>query len=121
MAPVHGRIGFLLVVEPEALLRWSLATYFSKWFDVFPTETQDGADRVLDDQIIDAVVISDQLSAEAAEEIASRTRALNEAARIVRTVTRVDRDDVQAHGSYVIEKPFEFTELATFLGVDADC
>ena len=49
MQASDGRIGFLLIVEPEPLLRWSLATYLSKWFDVFPADTREAADRILDD------------------------------------------------------------------------
>ena len=114
-------MGYLLVVEPEALLRWSLATYLSKWFDVFPTDTGESADRILEDHRIDALVVSDQLPAESVDALEFHARSCNAATRVVRTVTSLNRDAVTDQGTFCIEKPFELVKLANLLGVDEGC
>ena len=120
-SPSFGRVGYLLVVEPEALLRWSLATYLSKWFDVFPTDTGESADRILEDHRIDALVVSDQLPAESLDALESHARSCNAATRVVRTVTSLNRNTVTDQGTFCIEKPFELVKLANLLGVDEGC
>lgn len=117
--PSHGRVGYLLIVEPEALLRWSLATYLSKWFDVFPTDSPKAAGRILDDHAIDALVVSDQLPAESVGELEQHVRSQNASARLVRTVTGLESEDGTTSGWLCIEKPFELAKLAGLLGVDA--
>lgn len=119
--PSHGRVGYLLVVEPETLFRWSLATYLSKWFDVFPTDTHEAADRILEDHRIDALVVSDQLSGDSLAALECHARSRNASTRVVRTVTNLDRNGVTDHGTFCIEKPFELSKLANLLGVDVDC
>jgi len=104
--------GRLLIVEPEPLLRWSLVTYLSRWFEVFPAESESAADRLLDEQPMDAVVVSDQLPNHQAEEIEAHARSRNAAARVIRTVTTVDDPRNRC-----IEKPFELSKLAGLLGV----
>lgn len=116
--PSNGRVGYLLVVEPETLLRWSLATYLSKWFDVFPTDTGEAADRILEDHRIDALVVSDQLSAAMLDALESHARSRNASTRVVRTVTSLNRDGLTDQGTFCIEKPFELWKLANLLGVD---
>ncbi|MBU0717038.1 MAG: hypothetical protein KJ749_02220 [Planctomycetes bacterium] len=115
-APSGGRVGYLLIIEPEALLRWSLSTYMSKWFDVFPTETIEAGLRILDDHTIDAVVLSDQLDVDAIERMEATARARNAATRVVRTVTHLNSGERRPEGFFCIEKPFELAQLATLLG-----
>ena len=117
--PSHGRVGYLLIVEPEALLRWSLATYLSKWFDVFPTDSPEAADRILHDHAIDAMVVSDQLSPDSVSELETRARSCNASARLVRTVTSLVPGGMDSNQAQLIEKPFELAKLASLLGVDA--
>lgn len=107
----------LLIVEPERLLRWSMATYLGRWFTTFPTESETGAVQVLNDFPIDAVVISDDLTGRAAEEIEACARARNPAVRVVWTVTspRIGASGCPAIPS--VEKPFELAHLASLLGV----
>ena len=114
----NGRVGYLLVVEPETLLRWSLATYLSRWFDVFPTETGEAADRILDDHRVDALVVSDQLSADTLDALEGHARSRNASTRVVRTVTSLNRNGLTDQGTFCIEKPFELWKLANLLGVD---
>ncbi len=113
--PRHAR--HVLIVEPEELVRWSLVTYLAKWFDVLSTDTQASADRILDDQQIDAVVVSDDLSNRAAEAIAAHARSRNPTARVVRTVTSPPSNGPQEHDTPCLEKPFKLAEVASLLGV----
>ncbi|MGB2984783.1 MAG: hypothetical protein WBE26_02780 [Phycisphaerae bacterium] len=107
----------LLIVEPEALVRWSLVTYLTKWFDVFTADSRATADHILDDQLIDAVVVSDDLSDRAPEEIEARARSRNPAARVVRTVTDSPGEQTSGLNTPRLEKPFELSKLAMLLGV----
>ncbi len=116
----HGRVGYLLIVEPEALLRWSLATYLSKWYDVFPVESVEAADRILDDHAIDAVVTSDQLPIDSITALERRARERNAQARVVRTVTGLDLASTLADEIRCIEKPFQLAELAGLLSTGSD-
>jgi len=107
----------VLVVEPEALVRWSLVTYLARWFDVLSADSRSAADRILDDQQVDAIVVSDDLSDHAAEDVEAHARSRNPAARVIRTVTgpcteRTSNEDISC-----LEKPFELSRLATLLGV----
>ena len=115
----HGRIGFLLIVEPEPLLRWSLATYLSKWFDVFPADSRDAADRILDDHRVDAAVLSDGLPPESVRALTDHVRRQHAESKIVQTVTSVRAAPPADATTKLIEKPFELARLADMLGVGA--
>ncbi|MBI4717967.1 MAG: hypothetical protein HY763_09205 [Planctomycetes bacterium] len=104
----------LLIVEPEPLLRWSLVTYLRRWFEVFAVDSDAAAQRVLDEQSVDAVVVSDQLSDKDVEEIEAHARSRNTGTRVVRTVIS-RREGVTPW----IEKPFDLAELAVLLGIPA--
>lgn len=106
----------LLIVEPEELVRWSLVTYLGRWFVAFSADSPAVADQILDEQAIDAVVISDDLSNQAGEEIAARARRRNPHVQVIWTLTRLDADRVVQPGSDVVEKPFELSHLASLLG-----
>lgn len=117
MRTPNSLIGRLLVVEPEALLRWSLATYLSKWFDVFPTDSRVTALRILDDHRVDGAVISDQLAPGSAPAITSRLQLRNPSATIVYTVISAETSAVEDRVRLQIEKPFQLADLAALLGV----
>ena len=119
MPTKHGRIGHLLVVDPEALLRWSLATYLSKWFDVSPTDCRVAALRVLDSRRVDGAVISDQLAPGSANAITARLRLRHANATIIYTVTNAETNAGEDRDSLHIEKPFQLADLAALLGVGA--
>ncbi len=116
--PAVPRAAHLLVVEPEALLRWSLVTYLGQWFKVLSAETKLAAGRILDQHLIDAVVLSDELSERAMDDIESLARSRNPETRVVRTVTTERRDQPLHNETSCIEKPFELMELARLLGVN---
>ena len=113
----NGSAGQLLVVEPEALLRWSLVTYLGRWFEVQSAETKLAAERILDQHRIDAVVVSDELSEPTMEEIEAHARSRNSAMRVVRTVTTERLDQPLPNDTCCIEKPFDLARLARLLGV----
>ena len=107
----------VLVVEPEDLVRWSLVTYLGKWFEVCSADCGCVAERILDDRKVDAVVLSDDLSDQAAEDVEAHARARNPAARVVRTVTGPPGEKASNGASPRLEKPFELSRLAVMLGV----
>lgn len=113
----RDRAEHLLIVEPEALVRWSLVTYLGKWFVVYSADSRTGADRVLDDHRIDALVVSDDLSDRAAKDIEAHARSRNSSVRVVRTVTNPSDGEEPVPDTPCVEKPFELSELASLLGV----
>ena len=117
MQGTKRRLRSMLVVEPEPLLRWSLATYLSKWFDVFPTDSSKAALRILDDHRVDGAVLSDQLAPEAVPAITARLRLRNPNATIVYTVTNAEARVPEDRFDHEIEKPFQLADLATLFGV----
>ncbi|MCH7994550.1 MAG: hypothetical protein IIB57_08905 [Planctomycetes bacterium] len=118
MRTPNGLIGHLLVVEPEALLRWSLATYLSKWFDVFPTDSREAALRILDDHRVDGAVISDQLAPGSAPAITTRLGLRDPNVTVVYTVTHAETIAAGDRVILQIEKPFQLADLASLLGVE---
>lgn len=108
----------VLIVEPEELVRWSLVTYLGKWFAAFSADTQVAADRILDDQQIDALVVSTDLLDQGAEEIQARARSRNPDVTVVCTSTKPPGEKVCSRATPFLEKPFELSELADLLGVD---
>jgi len=109
----------LLVVEPEPLLRWSLATYLKRWFHVFPVDSTRAADQILDDRAIDAVIVSEDLTDHGADEVEAHARARNARARVVRTLTRPPDHEPPKRGTVCLEKPFELSALAILLGISS--
>ena len=117
MPTINGRTGNLLIVEPDALLRWSLATYLSKWFDVFPTDSSEAALRILGDHRVDGAVISDQLAPGSAPTITTRLGLRDPNVTVVYTVTHAETIAAGDRVILQIEKPFQLADLASLLGV----
>ncbi len=108
----------LLIVEPDALLRWSLSTYLSRWFQVYPADSSLQADKILDQNTVDAAVIYDDSHEHFADQIEAHARKRNASMRIVRTVMNLPNSPTPAHHCQYIEKPFKLDRLAHLLGVD---
>ena len=107
----------LLVVEPEDLVRWSLATYLAKWFTVDCVDCRAKADRILNERSVDAVVVSDDLSNDAVQAIEARARSRNPSVRVVCTVTNPSHENESTSDTLRVEKPFALSQLASMLGV----
>lgn len=105
----------LLVVEPEALLRWSLSTYLGRWFRVFAVESGAAANKILNRRKVDAAVVSDDLPNHEADVVESRVRAANTQARVIRTASSPIESCPPNSAAGRIEKPFKLSELARLL------
>ena len=105
----------VLIVEPEALLRWSLVTYLGRWFRVFTADSVSAADHLIDDQSVDAAVLSDDLPGSGTDQIECHLRIRNPNACVVRTSTRPSMDDATPPTAMRLEKPFDLTTLANLL------
>lgn len=117
MPNTERRLRSLLIVEPEALLRWSLATFLSKWFDVFPTDSGKAALRILDDHGFDGAIISDQLAPADVPALTAQLQLRSPHATVVYTVTNAATGATENRVSLRIEKPFQLADLASLLGV----
>ena len=100
-------------------MRWSLVTYLARWFEVLSADSRLAADRILDAQKVDAVVVSADLSDRAAEDVEAHARAQNPAARVVRTITGPSTERASNENTSCLEKPFELARLPSLLGVQA--
>lgn len=107
----------LLIVEPEALVRWSVGKYLARWFIVHSVESRADADRVLDERPVDVVIVSDDPRDRMAKEIETHARSRNPSVRVVRTVTHSSHDKDSTSGAPLVEKPFDLAKLADMLGV----
>lgn len=110
----------LLIVEPDPLLRWSLVTYLSRWFQVIPADSSDQANFILDQYLIDALVVNDDHINHLADHIEHHARQRNAQTRIVRTVMNFPKSTVRNQHCSYIEKPFNLSGLAHLLGVNVD-
>ncbi len=118
LAPVStGAAGHVLIVEPDELTCWSLATYLGRWYAVDTARSGAAAVRKLRSQPAEAVIISDQIRGSAAEAIAAAARRARPSVRLVLLTT--DDADTRLAGAPLarVEKPFALPELARVLGV----
>jgi len=113
--PGHPPNENLLVVEPDTLLRWSLVTYFSKWFNVFAVAAIDAGVEILDGESIHAVIVSDVFDASEAQRMERMACDRNPAVRIIRVVTSLRSAANDPYASGTLEKPFELSALADLL------
>ncbi len=107
----------VLLIEPDHLTLWSVATYLQRWFTVVTTNCSVEAEKLLRDSAVAAVIISDQFPRRAAETLTQLTRRLHPAARTVLMVTGEAEADGDAEHATRLEKPFELSVLARLLGV----
>lgn len=103
----------VLVVEPDSLMRWSLVTYLSRWYRVFPADSAPSAEQTLRTQRIAAMVMSEELGLAECESLAVELRRNSPSARIVRVITSV-REGASADTA-CLEKPFELSRLLDLL------
>jgi hypothetical protein len=105
------------VVEPENLVRWSLATYLARWFSVDCVDCTAKADRILEESPVDAIVVSDDLTGDAVRAIEARARSGNPNVRVVHTITHPSHEHEITPDTLRVEKPFALSQLASMLGV----
>lgn len=103
----------VLVAEPDSLMRWSLVTYLSRWYRVFPADSAPSAEQTLRTQRIAAMVISEELGLAECERLAAELRGNNPSARIVRVMTSVGES--ASTDTLYLEKPFELSRLLGLL------
>lgn len=111
------KLGTVLIVEPQALLLWSLTAFLGRWFDVRAADSQMVAQQLLASYDIHAVVVSDDLPGQGGDEIESLARSRYPGVRVVRTLSRPSRVIAIVPPTLGIEKPFTLSHLADLLGV----
>jgi DNA-binding response OmpR family regulator len=116
-APTEGRRGHVLIVEPDPLTQWSLETYLARWFAIDSTGSPVSAQRILETQPVDALVLSDELPSAALAALEQRAHSLTARVVILRTVTDSGQAPCPGPDSSCLEKPFELVRLAELLGV----
>jgi DNA-binding NtrC family response regulator len=116
-APSGAHRGYVLIVEPDPLTQWSLKTYLGKWFTVESTGSVDNAERILEKQPVDALIVSDELPPSDLAALEQRAHSFNARVAIVRTITDAGKALFTAPHLNCLEKPFELARLAGLLGV----
>lgn len=117
-SPVSPRMaGRLLIVEPQTLLRWSLAAYLRRWFDVLLADGEGGAEIILKEQPVDALIVAHELPDCAADRIEKRARSQKPEVMVVRTVVDPTSGVSTSGRTIRLEKPFPLAQVAHLLGV----
>lgn len=112
--PPGGRV---LVVEPDHLTAWSLATFLQRWYEVETTNCTVTAEKFLRERAPVAIILSDQLPGPSAASLLQLAQRANPAVRAVLLVSREADPSAAPPGGLRLEKPFELTELARLLGI----
>jgi DNA-binding NtrC family response regulator len=112
--PTRGR---LLILDKDALARWSLTQYLERWFSVTATDSLDEARRLIARGDVSALVVSDDLPGHQIDAVEDEARRLNPQVTTVRTVTGVLGTKRPTTNSLRLEKPFQLGDLARLLGV----
>jgi DNA-binding response OmpR family regulator len=107
----------VLVVEPDHLTLWSVATYLQRWFTVDTTNCGVEAEKLLRDHVFAALVVSDQLPRRTAETLVALARNNNPNGRAVLMVSSAANAESTPSCATRIEKPFELATLARLLGI----
>ena len=115
--PSGAHRGYVLIVEPDPLTQWSLKAYLGKWFAVESTGSVASAERILEKQPVDALIVSDELSPGELAALEQRAHSFNARVAIVRTITDAGKAERSAPHLNCLEKPFELARLAGLLGV----
>ena len=111
-----SKYGRLLVIEPDPLLRWSLTTYFSRWYEVCEAQDEAVAQGVIQQGGIDALIVADALG-DAANRLVTSAKEGNAVVAVIRTVTRLPDAMHAEDGIHFVEKPFQLSRLAELLGI----
>ncbi|MCC7291998.1 MAG: hypothetical protein IT449_08055 [Phycisphaerales bacterium] len=106
-----------MLAEPEPLLRWSLACYLQRWFEVVIVQTLPEACEVARGAHVDAAVVTDAWPAEGLDRLESALERQDSGVRIVRLVTDQTRSRPSRRRESLLEKPFQLVDLARRLGV----
>jgi DNA-binding response OmpR family regulator len=108
----------LVLLEPEPLLRWSLTEYLGRWFQVCTAEDPAAVLRLLEQEPVDALILSDATPLDARRRLQVALHS-HPVGRVLYTVA----DPTSVNGTpervIVIEKPFRLAEVAHLLGVGA--
>ncbi len=108
----------ILLVDPDKLLRWSVQTYFGRWFDVVTVGTIADATRALDATSPETLIASEDLDAGELAALEVKARGRNARLQVVRIGTRLaDRRSRYCNPRY-LEKPHILPQLADVLGVN---
>ena len=110
-------LGRVLVVDPDALARWSLSMYLSRWFIIDATATLADAERLLQRGDTRALIVSCELPGSDIDRVEEQARRCNPGILTVRADTGVVGIKRPSVGCVRIEKPYRLTDLARLLGV----
>ncbi len=109
----------LLVIDPDALLRWSVRTYFARWFDVVAVASTADAEAQLAHAAVHALVASEDLPRDAMQRVERMARRHDPATIIVYLGTHLCGAGAPRVGTHYVENPNVLPGLAELLGVGA--
>lgn len=109
--------GHVLVIEPDELMAWSVATYLRRWFDVVCATSAEEAQQLAERGDFDAIVVSDRVRRDQVTALEARVRDAAPRAQSILMITTDDEPSADAGRAVRIEKPFALADLARLLGV----
>jgi DNA-binding NtrC family response regulator len=112
--------GLVLIADSDPLVRWSLAHYLGRWFEVETVETLADARRLLGERSPAALIVGDEFPDGPGRDLVAEMTRTHPLARIVRITASSDARDengVSCEGVNTLEKPFALADIAAMIGV----
>lgn len=107
----------VIVADADPLVRWSLAHYLGRWFEVHTAATLVDARRLLHDaQPPAAVIVGDEFPDGLGTELTAEAAAAHPDVRIIQITASTEFNGAADRAS-VVEKPFALAEIAAMIGV----
>jgi len=107
----------VLVIEPDRLTRWSVQRFLERSFVVRGTGDMADAERLLDEQPVHAMVVSNNLDLHATRRVEQQARDRN--ARVLIVHTGIAPNPSDSGDIAFLEKPFQLSRLAQLLNAPA--
>jgi DNA-binding NtrC family response regulator len=110
-----------VIADSDPLVRWSLAHYLVRWFEVQTAATLADARRLVREFTPVALVVGDDFPDGAGRELVAEVIAAAPQTRIVRISASSEvreENGAASDGVTTLEKPFALADVAAIIGVD---
>lgn len=115
--PTRPRV--VLIADSDPLVRWSLAHYLGRWFEVHTVGTISEARQRMDEQTPDSLIVGDEFTDGSGRDFVAETAVTHPDLRIVRITANADPGAAGVNGGGIptLEKPFALADVAAMIDV----